>query len=676
MKKNSILNNFEFPELTTEVKRLFKGIKIKDQSVVVIKAETKKIDNEMVDIVTYYIKDRDYHKKIRYRFMRLFISKNDFLYQYYLNGSLYTGKRNIYDFFWNATGIIADESARRVLDKLLKKLHLTDETWYEKHPERIADNVINMMRTKKSNKRAKTKRKKEKSQTKIDMLQFKHINPFTSAKVKKEAVKKFPVYFFETEGVMYCTYCHKDTELDKLDKHKTVRRCPKCKIEGTVQRVSQCKSIFMDHHYMIEPEITDNKVMINYHYCRRTILKDDFRKIDVKISNDYRKIIDANNYKIYRYYRHGNHYMPIHSICHTGFDKMAGVFRNYENKYYCGRGYLTSDTYDVILKSSGFDYYNKYWLREEERINITSEDYYSDVLEALYLYHNGEITEKIVKYGLESLAKDFQKDAWLRPSIDLNYKETELNKIFKVTKPMMKFIKEESLDWYDVGNMQKISANKVPFIPERAKICKDTIGLSYYNNYWNKVKLLNYFKKQHEMGNEITPWEYVHYITNLKSLNMPMYKSYLYPKNFYEYDGIMSRKIDDVINADQVKAIHRISEGLRNMNGIEHFMKGSKGLLVKVPESPADLREEGKFLDNCIGSYVSRVANGNTFIFFIRQIDAPDKAFFAMEYHDGVIRQIHGFKNKNPNNEIKSFCKSFADFLKISKFEPSKFIAA
>ena len=178
------------------------------------------------------------------------------------------------------------------------------------------------------------------------------------------------------------------------------------------------------------------------------------------------------------------------------------------------------------------------------------------------------------------------------------------------------------------------------------------------------------------MGNSITHWEYKHYLENLEKLNIPKYKSYLYPKDFYEYDRLISRKLDEKVNSAQVKAIHIISDGLRNMEGIEKFMGDSQGLLVKVPESPADLREEGVSLDNCIGSYISKIASGNTFIFFIRQANAPNKPFFAMEYHKGEIRQIHGFKNCNPNKEIKSFCQNFAKFLKMKKFEPKKLLEA
>ena len=265
----------------------------------------------------------------------------------------------------------------------------------------------------------------------------------------------------------------------------------------------------------------------------------------------------------------------------------------------------------------------------------------------------------------------------MRSYVSVNERETSLVKIMKVNKPILRFIKKNNLDWDDVKILQGLYSKGVPFVEERATICVKTIGLRYYEKTWNKVRFLNYFKKQYEIGNEVTYYEYEHYIENLRKLNITSNaKSDIYPKNFYVADRNISRQIDEKLNAEQVKAVRLISEGLRKMKGIDKFMQGSKGLLVKVPECPADLKEEGILLHNCIGTYTKSVSEGRTFIFFIRQIDAPDKPFFAMEYRNGHISQIHGNHNCNPDEEIKAFCNSFAKYLQLMKFEPKKLLAA
>ena len=82
-------------------------------------------------------------------------------------------------------------------------------------------------------------------------------------------------------------------------------------------------------------------------------------------------------------------------------------------------------------------------------------------------------------------------------------------------------------------------------------------------------------------------------------------------------------------------------------------------------------------MGNCLGTYVDKVANGNTSIFFIRKINAPDKEYFAMEYRDGKVVQLHCKGNgTDQTGKVTAFADAFANVLRLNHWQPAKFVAA
>lgn len=94
---------------------------------------------------------------------------------------------------------------------------------------------------------------------------------------------------------------------------------------------------------------------------------------------------------------------------------------------------------------------------------------------------------------------------------------------------------------------------------------------------------------------------------------------------------------------------------------------------VKAPTAPEDLAVEGLQLHHCVRSYIDRVANGQTTVLFVRKKDDVETPFFTVEVsNDRVIRQVHGFGNRNANTEpgMEDFIRRWATNkrLKIGAF--------
>ena len=120
--------------------------------------------------------------------------------------------------------------------------------------------------------------------------------------------------------------------------------------------------------------------------------------------------------------------------------------------------------------------------------------------------------------------------------------------------------------------------------------------------------------------------------------------------------------------AKQSRLIKKISNGLRKTDDLQEFLQGSNGLLVYVPESAEDLLKEGRHLHNCIGTYIDRIAEGKTLVFFVRRLNDINAPFVAFEYCNGEVVQCRYDKNEAvKDDKIINFVDAFAERLRKNK---------
>ena len=93
------------------------------------------------------------------------------------------------------------------------------------------------------------------------------------------------------------------------------------------------------------------------------------------------------------------------------------------------------------------------------------------------------------------------------------------------------------------------------------------------------------------------------------------------------------------------------------------FSLQGKGLILVVPKSADDIKAEGAALHHCVGTYVERVAKGETSIFFIRKKEEPDKSYYTMEWKNDKMWQCRGLHNRDMTPEVKAFTKAFEQIM-------------
>lgn len=82
---------------------------------------------------------------------------------------------------------------------------------------------------------------------------------------------------------------------------------------------------------------------------------------------------------------------------------------------------------------------------------------------------------------------------------------------------------------------------------------------------------------------------------------------------------------------------------------------------IVVPKESEDLRLEGRALSHCVGTYVSRVAEKRTTIFFVRDKKNKDKSLYTLEVNNGTMVQFKGKFNSEPSKDAKTFAEAFIE---------------
>lgn len=93
----------------------------------------------------------------------------------------------------------------------------------------------------------------------------------------------------------------------------------------------------------------------------------------------------------------------------------------------------------------------------------------------------------------------------------------------------------------------------------------------------------------------------------------------------------------------------------------------TKKLLIVVPKNGEEIKNEGRKLHHCVGTYVERVAKRETMILFIRRVENPTEPFYTMEFKNGKVVQCRGKNNCAMTKEVKAFTMAFEKKMNSTK---------
>ena len=135
-----------------------------------------------------------------------------------------------------------------------------------------------------------------------------------------------------------------------------------------------------------------------------------------------------------------------------------------------------------------------------------------------------------------------------------------------------------------------------------------------------------------------------------------------FPKDIFKVHDNIARLFRQKENEMHDEAIGRVKTKYDGI--VEKANKHAPDeLFIAVPGSSHDIIDEGQQMHNCVGSYITTVAKGQTVVFFIRKKDEPQTSFVTAEYRQGGLRQIY-YKNNRPvhDEKIRGLAESFCSY--------------
>jgi hypothetical protein len=127
-----------------------------------------------------------------------------------------------------------------------------------------------------------------------------------------------------------------------------------------------------------------------------------------------------------------------------------------------------------------------------------------------------------------------------------------------------------------------------------------------------------------------------------------------YPKYLRTYHDVVSRNYnevrDEVANRNFAKATEKY---LDLETSVDDY-------ILLVPRQSKDLVNEGNVLQHCVGSYIKKVANGQSQIMFLRSKKFKEDPLVTVEIRENEIVQVRGQANRLPTKEEKTAILKFA----------------
>ncbi len=314
--------------------------------------------------------------------------------------------------------------------------------------------------------------------------------------------------------------------------------------------------------------------------------------------------------------------------------------------------------------------------------------------------------EWICKMGLNQLAKEIINERYQGATGKINMKGGTIYKILGLNKVNTKILQSIDGNYDELRLLQVAQTIGLQLKPDQLREYYETFecNTDLLKQAKRKVslhKLVKYIGKESEryplgensgcgkyayMGyqeredprierkrNMARDW--LEYLGWCKALKYDLDNMFIYmPTNFKkvhdrtakEYQALQNkraaaeRKRQETLARKRMEQTQKaIEEIFKKNEGADAFFIRGKGLILVVPKNGDEIKAEGEALHHCVGGYVSRVASGETNIFFIRKAEAPEKSYFTLEYRDNRVIQCRGLHNCDMPPDVKAFVKVF-----------------
>ncbi len=199
--------------------------------------------------------------------------------------------------------------------------------------------------------------------------------------------------------------------------------------------------------------------------------------------------------------------------------------------------------------------------------------------------------------------------------------------------------------------------------PQNYSIC-------WRNAYYNTEKMDPRIERKQNMAKdwiEYLEWcEQLKYDTDKMFIYMPNNFRKVHNRTAKDYQALRDkiaaaekRRQEKLIQKKQLQIKQLVGDIFKQNEKADAFSIKGSGLVIVVPKGSADIRNEGTILHHCVGTYIDKVARGETSIFFIRREEEPGTPYYTLEWKNNKIEQCRGRHNCAMTKEVEAFTKVF-----------------
>lgn len=294
------------------------------------------------------------------------------------------------------------------------------------------------------------------------------------------------------------------------------------------------------------------------------------------------------------------------------------------------------------------------------------------------LSSNNDIRLEVIgKAGLGYISDNYKKFK------DADFEKTNIKKMFGLSIKALKCLNSqefinyisasESLDKFKkLYKIQPMVFTSV-FTKDSIEFIKDNVGNAhpYVEIYEDKdvLKYINYIQSSNfvslsQKKNDLLK-TYMDYLNLCSFCNL--YPGGKFPNDIIHYHDLMC------MYRDEKRASHQEeSFGFAIANPRYKFLgtwypemaietNKKEQLVMLLPRKAADLVSESYNMNNCVRTYVSRVASGSTYILFLRYINRLSTSFVTVEVNKSYdLIQVKASHNRKPSEEVAEFIRKWA----------------
>ena len=98
----------------------------------------------------------------------------------------------------------------------------------------------------------------------------------------------------------------------------------------------------------------------------------------------------------------------------------------------------------------------------------------------------------------------------------------------------------------------------------------------------------------------------------------------------------------------------------KRYEAIKAYEWSDENYLIRAPKTAGDIVDEATQQSNCLRSYIDKVAEGQTTVFFLRKKKTPDDSLVTVEVRNGSLVQVKGKFNREPSSGLKDILAKWA----------------